>query len=140
MPAFQASCGGRLQQAIPPANTRPVRVFSQDESRFGLLPVRCRRLTARGGQPVGVVPPVFAWFYVSGAVAPTTGARFCLERPYVNAEGVQLFIEAFAQAFPNRRNLLLLDNSGRAYRPAPSPPRERAPGILAPVLPRAQPP
>jgi hypothetical protein len=27
---------------MPPENTRPVRVFSQDESRFGLLTVRRR--------------------------------------------------------------------------------------------------
>jgi hypothetical protein len=34
----------------PPANTRPVRIFSQDERRFVLLTVRRRRLTARGVQ------------------------------------------------------------------------------------------
>jgi hypothetical protein len=38
-------------------------VFSQDESRFGLLTVRRRRLTAYGVQPVGVVQHVFEWFY-----------------------------------------------------------------------------
>jgi hypothetical protein len=54
---------------------RPVRVFSQDESRFGLLTVRRRRLTARGVQPVGRVQHVFEWFYVYGAVEPTTGAN-----------------------------------------------------------------
>jgi transposase len=88
-----------------------VRVFSQDESRFGLLTVRRRRLTARGVQPVGPLQHVFEWFYVYGAVAPTTGERFFLELPYLNAESFQLFIDAFAQAFPDSLNLLLLDNS-----------------------------
>jgi transposase len=101
-----------LQQAIPPANTRPVRVFSQDESRFGLLTVRRRRLTARGVQPVGIIQHVFEWFYVYGAVEPTTGARFFLELPYLNAESFQLFVDALAQAFPDSLNLVLLDNSG----------------------------
>jgi hypothetical protein len=64
---------------IPPANTHPVRVFSQDESRFGLLTIRRRRLTARGVQPVGSVQHVFEWCDVYGAVEPTTGARFFLE-------------------------------------------------------------
>jgi hypothetical protein len=77
-----------------------------------LLAVRRRRLTARGVQPVGAVPHVFAWFYVYGAVEPTTGARFFLELPYLNAESFQLFIDAFAQAFPDSLHLLLLDNSG----------------------------
>jgi transposase len=87
-------------------------VFSQDESRFGLLTVRRRRLTARGVQPIGPVQHVFEWFYVYGAVSPTTGERFFLELPYLNAEMFQLFIEAFADAFPESLNLLLLDNSG----------------------------
>jgi hypothetical protein len=111
MPAFQASCHDHLQQAIPPANTRPVRVFSQDESRLGFLTIR-RRLTAYGVQPVGTVQPVFAWFYVYGAVEPTTGDRFFLERPYVNVDGFQLFVNTFAAAFPDSPNLRLLDNSG----------------------------
>jgi transposase len=99
---------------IPPANTRPVRVFSQDESRFGLLllTIRRRRLTARGVQPVGSGQPVFAWCDVYGAVEPTTGARFFLELPYLHAERFQLFVNAFAQAFPDRLNIRLLDNRG----------------------------
>jgi transposase len=97
---------------MPSENTRPVRVFSQDESRFGLLTVRRRRLTAFGVQPVGTVQHVFEWFYVYGAVAPTTGERFFLELPYLNTESFQLFVDTFAQAFPDSLNLLLLDNSG----------------------------
>jgi hypothetical protein len=87
-------------------------VFSQDESRFGLITVRRRRLTAYGVQPVGVVQHVFEWFYVYGAVEPTTGERFFLELPYLHAESFQIFVNAFAAAFPDRLNLLLVDNSG----------------------------
>jgi transposase len=76
------------------------------------LTIRRRRLTARGLQPVGAVQHVFAWFDVDGAVEPTTGERFFLELPYLNAEGFQIFIDAFAAAFPDSLNLLLLDNSG----------------------------
>ena len=43
---------------------------------------------------------------------PTTGDRFFLELPYLNAEMFQLFIDAFAQAFPDSLNILVLDNSG----------------------------
>lgn len=112
MQAFQASCQEQLQRVIPPENTRPVRVFSQDESRVGLLTVRRRRLTACGVQPVGAIQHVFEWFYVYGAIAPTTGERFFLELPYLNANTFQLFVDAFAEAFPDSLNILLLDNSG----------------------------
>jgi transposase len=87
-------------------------VCSQDESRAGLLTVRRRRLTASGVQPVGLIQHTFAWFYIYGAVAPTTGERFFLALPSLNADTFQLFIDAFAQAFPDSLNSLLLDNSG----------------------------
>jgi hypothetical protein len=101
-----------LQHSIPPDNTRPVLVFSQDESRFGLLTVRRRRLTGRGIQPVGRVQHTFAWFYVYGAVAPTTGECFFLELPHLNADTFQIFIDAFAHAFPDSLNILLLYDFG----------------------------
>ena len=63
-------------------------------------------------QPIGSVQHVFEWLSVDGAVEPTTGDRFFLALPYLNAAMFQLFIEAFAQAFPDSLNLLLLDNSG----------------------------
>jgi hypothetical protein len=40
------------------------------------------------------------------------GGRFCLERPYLNAENFHIFVALFAQAFPDRLTLLLLDNAG----------------------------
>jgi transposase len=58
------------------------------------------------------VQHVFEWFYVYGAVEPMTGDRFFLELPYLNAEMFQLFIDAFATAFPSSLNVRLLDNSG----------------------------
>ena len=59
-----------------------------------------------------MIQPTFEWFYVYGAVAPATGARFFLERPSLKADMFQLFIDAFAQAFPDSLNILLVDNSG----------------------------
>jgi transposase len=76
------------------------------------LTIRRRRLTARGVQPVGPVQHVFEWFYVYGAVEPTTGERFFLELPYLHADMFQLFVDAFAHAFPHSLNILLRDNSG----------------------------
>jgi hypothetical protein len=117
MQALQATCQEQLQRVIPPEHSRPVRVFSQDESRVGVLTVRRRRLTAGGVQPVGSVQHVFAGFSVDGAVAPTTGEHFFLEWPYVNAQTCQRLVDACAAAFPDRLNSLLLDNRGA--HPAP---------------------
>jgi DDE superfamily endonuclease len=112
IPAVQATCQAHLPRALPAANTRPVRVFSQDDSRCGLLTSRRRRRTARGVQPVGSVPHVFAWLDVYGAVEPTTGDRFFLEWPSLTAEGFQSFLHPCAEAFPHSLHLLLLGHSG----------------------------
>ena len=77
-----------------------MRVFSQDESRLGLLTVRRRRLTACGVQPIGAVQHVFEWFYVYGAVAPTTGEHFFLELPYLNAEMFQTLPRRVCASIP----------------------------------------
>ena len=87
-------------------------MFSQDESRCGLLTVRRRRLTARGVQPIGTIQHVCAWFYVYGAVAPTTGESCFFELPHLNRVNFQAFLDQFARAFPDSLNLLVLDTSG----------------------------
>jgi hypothetical protein len=61
---------------------------------------------------VGALQHVFVWFDVYAAVAPTTGERVCLERPGLRAEMFQIFLEAFAHADPDSRNIPLLDNRG----------------------------
>ena len=116
-----------------------MRVCSQDDSRFGLLTSRRRCLTARGVQPVGRVQHVFEWFYVYGAIEPTTGARFFLELPYLHAEMFQLFVERFAQAFPDSLNLLLLDNSGAHTAPRLTLPANVCLVFLPPYCPELNP-
>jgi hypothetical protein len=128
MAALPATCHERVQPSIPPDNTLPLRVFSQDDSRFGLLTVRRRRLTAQGVQPVGLVQHTFAWCYVDGAVAPATGERCCLELPDLNAATFHIFVDALAHAFPDSFNRLRLENSG-----AHTAPRLRGPANVQPV-------
>jgi hypothetical protein len=110
--AFQAPGGEPRQRAVPPEHRRPGRVFSPEDSRLGLWTARRRRLTARGARPVGPVPPICGWCDVYGAVAPTTGERFCSARPSLDAETFQRCLDALAQAVPDRWPILRLDHRG----------------------------
>jgi transposase len=87
-----------------------VRIFCQDESRFGLLPIQRRRITLTGVKPLGLVQYRFENFYVYGAVEPTTGESFFLELPYLNATNFQIFLEEFAQHYQETLNIVLMDN------------------------------
>jgi transposase len=95
---------------LQPAVGRPVRIFCQDESRFGLLPIQRRRITVTGVKPLGTVQYHFENFYVYGAVEPTTGESFFLELPYLNATNFQIFLNEFSRCYQETLNLVLLDN------------------------------
>ena len=81
----------QFQTTLPPlfteqladrSATGTIKVFAQDETRLGLLPVVRRRITACGVQPVATVMHQFDHCYLNGAVEPITGAHFFLELPY----------------------------------------------------------
>jgi transposase len=89
---------------------RQWRLWVQDESRCGLLPIQRRRITARGVQPAISAAYRFESLYLYGAVEPLTGQSFFLELPALNTQGFQLFLDHFAATDPLSFHLLLLDN------------------------------
>jgi hypothetical protein len=89
---------------------RPIRIFGQDERRFGLLPIQRRRITLTGVKPLGTVQYGFENFYVYGAVEPTTGECVVLELPHLNTVNFQSFLNEFAQDYPHTLNIVVMDN------------------------------
>ena len=87
-----------------------VRLFCQDESRFGLLPVIRRRISLPGIKPIAKVEEKYESVYLYGAVDPRTGDSFFLEFSDLTADCFQLFLDQFSEAFPESLNLLVLDN------------------------------
>jgi len=116
-----------------------VKVFAQDETRLGLLPVVRRRITTRGVQPLATVTYQFENFYLYGAVEPTTGASFFLELPYLNSRAFQQWLDGFAAAFPESLNLLVLDNGAGHKAKAVRWPSNVVPVFLPPYSPELNP-
>lgn len=85
-------------------------MFSQDESRFGLITVQRRRITLKGVKPIGRFQQKFESFYLYGAVEPATGASFFLEADRCNSETFGKYLKGLSEAFPDSLNLVLLDN------------------------------
>jgi transposase len=127
------------QQFTDRSAVGPVKVFAQDETRLGLLPVVRRRITARGVQPVATVLHQFDNFYLYGAVEPTTGASFFLELPYLNSRAFQRWLEGFAAAFPESLNVLVLDNGAGHKAKAVRWPSHVVPVFLPPYSPELNP-
>ena len=87
-----------------------VRVFSQDETRYGLLGLTRQRITRRGVKPMAKLNPCYEAVYLYGAVEPLTGERFFLEFSHLTSDCFQCFLEKFSEAFSESLNLLVLDN------------------------------
>ena len=89
---------------------RPVRDWSQDESRLGLKTITRRLLTLPGVKPVGPIQWEFEAFYLYGAVEPLTGESFFLEFSYLNHVCFQAFLTEFSKTYATSLNILQLDN------------------------------
>ena len=87
-----------------------MRVFSQDETRYGLLATTRRRITRRGIKPMAKINPSYESVYLYGGVEPLTGQRFFLEFSHLTSDCFQCFLEQFSEAFSESLNLLVLDN------------------------------
>jgi transposase len=127
------------QQIASHASGRLVKVFAQDETRLGLLPIVRRRITACGVQPVLTVTHKFDNFYLYGAVEPTTGDSFFLELPYLNSSTFQLWLDGFGAAFPESCNLVVLDNGAFHKAKALQWPTNVVPLFLPPYSPELNP-
>lgn len=140
MTQFQTTLATVLtQQGKEHAAVGPLKVFAQDETRLGLLPVVRRRITARGVQPVATVTHQFDNFYLYGGVEPTTGASFFLELPYLNSRAFQRWLDGFAATFPQSLNLLILDNGAGHKAKAVRWPSNVLPIFLPPSSPELNP-
>jgi hypothetical protein len=72
--AFKENIPAILSCLKPLYGQDNMRLFSQDESRFGLLPIQRRRITLPGIKPISTVQFQFESYYLYGAVEPKTGA------------------------------------------------------------------
>jgi hypothetical protein len=117
----------------------PIKVFAQDASRVGLLPILRHRITAGGVQPIATVAQTFDSFYLYGAVEPTTGESCFLELPFLTASAFQLWVDPFAEAFPQSFSRVVLDNSACHTAKAVRWPSNVAPVFLPPSIPELNP-
>ena len=76
--SFVSTFQTQVETVISEKQSQSVRLFCQDESRLGILPVAQRRITSMGVKPVATVDYSYDWFYLYGAVEPLTGERFFL--------------------------------------------------------------
>lgn len=90
---------------------RPVRLFFQDEARFGLHLPHYRRLCVRGVRPKQPFEPLYEYYWLYGAVEPATGESHFWELPSLDAECFSLYLTKLAQAYAESLCVLVLDGA-----------------------------
>lgn len=110
--AFVTNFGSQMRNTVAKhgAHFERVRLFCQDESRCGILPVVYRRITLPGVKPIAKIDYTYEATYLYGAVEPRTGESFFLEMSHLTADCFQRFIDHLSESFSESLNLIVLDN------------------------------
>jgi transposase len=99
-----------LQVKFQLSGCNSINLYFEDESRFGLLTILRRMITAKGVKPVAPFLHRFDNLYLFGAFSPITGDSCILEMPHCNTDTFQLFLDHLSNQNPAEFKILILDN------------------------------
>lgn len=88
-----------------------MRLFCQDETRIGLHLPSYRRLTGFGVKPHQAIEPLYAYYWLYGAVEPKTGEGFYLEMPCLDSTCFSIFLGELGTHYGEDLCVVLLDNA-----------------------------
>ena len=90
---------------------KQVRLWTQDETRIGLMPIHRRRITAKGVRPMISSEIKREYGYLFGMIEPLTGKDFMMEMPSLETATMQVFMNEFEREDPESLHLVLVDNA-----------------------------
>jgi transposase len=110
---FKRTLPARLQALREAHPDKRLRVYFQDESRFGQQGTTTNVWARRGSRPTAVRQTEYQYLWVLGAVCPETGHAEGLLSPQLNTPIVNLFLEQFSQTLgPNEHAAMIWDGAG----------------------------
>ncbi len=116
-PAAQAQFRQELPARLAALATEPrgqqVRVYFQDESRFGQQGTTTHVWAQKGSRPTAIRQTEYDYLWVLGAVCPQTGHAEGLLSPQLNVGIVNLFLEQFSQTLDSQVHAVMIwDGAG----------------------------
>lgn len=88
-----------------------LRLWVEDETRIGLMPIHRRRITLKGVRPLISSEIKREYEYLFGLVEPLTGQNFMMELPGLDTEMMQVFMDEFGKEDEESLHLILMDNA-----------------------------
>jgi transposase len=110
---FKVDLPTRLQALREAHPQQKLRVYFQDESRFGQQGTTTNVWARRGSRPTAVRQTEYQYLWVLGAVCPETGHADGLISPQRNAKIINTFLQQFSQTLaPDEHAAMIWDGAG----------------------------
>lgn len=110
---FQRELPARLQAIRELHPEKRVRVYFQDESRFGQQGTTTNVWARRGSRPTAIRQTEYEYLWVLGAVCPETGHADGLLSPQLNTQIVNLFLQQFSRTLAaDEQAVMIWDGAG----------------------------
>lgn len=104
---------GTLETIAASHPGRRLRIFFQDESRFGQQGSITNVWARRGSRPTAVRQTEYEYLWVLGAVCPETGKADGLLSPRLNTDVVNVFLKQFSTSVPDDEHAVIIwDGAG----------------------------
>ena len=86
-------------------------MWTEDETRVGLLPIHRKRITGKGIRPLISSEIRREYYYLFGMIEPLTAKSLMLELPDLETETMQIFMDEFGKEDEESLHLILIDNA-----------------------------
>jgi transposase len=111
--AFKEQLPQQLEEIARSHPNRRLRIFFQDEARFGQQGTTTNVWARKGSRPTVVRQTEYEYLWVLGAVCPETGRSEGLLSPRLNTDVVQAFLNEFSQTVAvDEHAVMIWDGAG----------------------------
>lgn len=94
------------------ADKRPVKLFFEDEARFGRINIVSRCWVPAGTRAKVTKQMIREYIYAYTTVCPETGENYSIISPVNNTDAMNLFLADFSLAYNHYRIIMCLDGAG----------------------------
>lgn len=111
--AFKAELPKRLARLAEDHPDKRIRIYFQDEARFGQQGTTTHVWAPKGSRPTAVRQTEYEYLWVLGAICPETGQAEGLLSPRLNTDVVNAFLQEFSKSLSDDEHAVLIwDGAG----------------------------
>lgn len=92
-------------------DVRPIKLFFQDEARFGRIDNICSCWVPQNGRAIVGNQIIRQYSYAYTSLCPETGESYSLILPYADGYCMDIFMQGLSEEFQNYRIIMIMDRA-----------------------------